>query len=132
MEDFNKQSEAEEIQTEAATVENETSTHELDAINESDGNESFEEKTEDTVPLSRLNKEVYKKHEARRKAKAMEEKYAELEAKMQMQNVESIKKPSLSDEDIDYDEEVFQEKLLDWKLEQREAKKSSEIKRFTK
>ena len=92
MEDFNKQSEAEEIQTEAATVENETSTHELDAINESDGNESFEEKTEDTVPLSRLNKEVYKKHEARRKAKAMEEKYAELEAKMQMQNVESIKK----------------------------------------
>ena len=116
MENEVEQSEVEETQAESATVENEPSTQENDAIE----NDTVEEQ----IPLSRLNKEVYKKHEAKRELEAERKRNAELQSKLNLQEVESTKRPSLEDEDIDYDPDLYQEKLVDWKLDQREAKKA--------
>ena len=81
-----EESKVEEVITESAPVEKETSTQINDAIKS--------EKVEENVPLSRLNKEVYKKHEALRGSAAKDKTIAELKEKLTFQNSESIKRPS--------------------------------------
>jgi len=113
-------SQVEEIQTESTTVKNESSTPENDVI------ESATEPTQEHIPLARLNKEVFKKHEAKREADALRIQNAELQAKLDSQPQLLAKKPDMFDEDIDHDQDIYNEKLLDWKLDQRDAKRQSD------
>ena len=97
-----EQSEAVEVIAESATVENESSTQENDAIES--------ETVEETVPLYRLKKETRKYRETERSLKDSNKKLAALEAQLELQSKQQLKEPSLSDEDVDYDEDKLKAK----------------------
>lgn len=116
-EEIQEQSEVVEVQTESATVENESSTQLNDVEVET-------ETVEESIPLSRLNKEVYKKHEAKREVKSLKEQNAELRSKLNLQTVETTKRPTLEDEDIDFNQDLLDDKMWEWRQNQRDAKKA--------
>ena len=100
MENQEELSQVEEIQTESTTVENESSAQTNDAI------ENATEIIQEQIPLARLNKEVFKKHEAKREADALRIQNAELQAKLDSQSTPTSKKPDTSDEHIDQTQEI--------------------------
>lgn len=108
-----------------ASEQNQATVHEDTSPATSDETSATGESTQtvapETIPKSRFNEVYYQKSAAERRAHDLEQQLQQIQQQIQPEQGQAYEagKPTL--EQFDYDDAKFNEALLDWKLDQRDA-----------